>query len=168
MNIKNYLTEKNGLQEDVQKIIEEYESYTFIDSFMRQSYPKWFYEGTIQGFIYYKLFEKFHKDYLFFLEQPYHPDNMDNRSDIMFVDTKTEEISAIEIKNDFSYDSIRTDLLVLAYYVKNETITYGYGIYFAEDEDTINEWNKSLAKDKELKNYIHKSVHPVGIGWIPL
>jgi hypothetical protein len=167
MNIHDYIVSKSGLRKDVEKLVMEYESYTFIDAFMRRSEPKWFYEGTVQGFIYYSLFFKYHKEVLFFLEEPYSSTDMNNRSDIMFVLPSNEEISAIEIKDDFSYDSIRIDLEVLVKNIHDQNIKYGYGIFFAQDENTIKQWNTNLKKDKNLKDYINETIFPVGMVGVP-
>lgn len=161
-----------GLRNDVEEFVEKYEGFTWIDDFMSNASKPWFYEYTIQGFIYYHLVRQFDyaakdKNYLFFLEQPYAKNATGNRADIMIVQINNGNKgpkSAIEIKTDFLYDSIRTDMLVMASHIDQGNISVGYGIFFATSEDLIEETVNDLKKDVSLKKYFSQhQLYAVGM-----
>ncbi|WP_274363107.1 hypothetical protein [Paenibacillus thermotolerans] len=162
-----------NLKDDVELYIKKYEEFTWIDQFMSNSSKPWFYEYTIQGFIYYNLVRQF--DYaargqrqLFFLEEPYSKTSNDNRADIMFVEFdgsgKLTAKNAIEIKTDFQLESIYMDLLVLASHIEAKNIAKGYGIFFATSQDQIDEAVKELKSDIKLKKYFtNHTLYAVGM-----
>lgn len=160
MSIHSYIV--GNLKNDVEEYISKYEELTWIDDFMSNGAKPWFYEYTIQGFIYYNLVRQFdfaakNKTALFFLEQPYAKTATDNRADIMIVEfnSKSEITSkaAIEIKTDFQYSSIYTDMVVMADHITRKNISVGYGIFFATSEELVNEVISTLKNDRNLKPY---------------
>jgi len=160
MDIHNYII-GGTLAKDVKAAIDRYEQFTDIDQYMQHSGKTWFYEYTIQGFIYSRLREYDHgyKDSftsLIFLEEPYSADSSENRADIMFApttDIDRKNSSAIELKTDFQYNSILTDMLVLVHYLQEKKIKTGYGIFFAESDKIVNDWTTQLRNEHELKAY---------------
>jgi hypothetical protein len=162
------------LANDVVKQIELYEEFTFVDAFAKVTeIPRlgvnWFYERTIEGFIYNLLFNRFgislfnkEAKYLFFLEQPYEATNIDNQTDIMLVDTTEETITAIEIKNDFKFESIFQDFKKLNEQLSKGNAAIGYAIFFVESQETLEEWNAEINKE-----FRHKKLFLVPIIYNP-
>lgn len=176
VEIRKYLTD-GTLRKEVQDAIEQYEQFTDIDEYMQHSGKTWFYEYTIQGFIYSRLAFKYDigfkptNEYLMFLEEPYSANSSENRCDILFVpvsDASRKNSSAIELKTDFEYGSIRTDMEVMARYLREEKIQYGYGIFFADSQQTIDSWVTDLKAVKELKPFFQsKQLFAVGMVGAP-
>lgn len=177
MDIQKYIT-GGTLRAAVEKAVEEYESCTNIDEYMRHSGTTWFYEYTIQGFIYSQLVYQYDagynpsKKYLIFLEGAYTADNSDNRADILFTelpDAERKNCGAIEIKTDFQEASVLGDLQKLARYLNEEKIATGYAIFFAKTSQEITQWESNFRSDRALKPlFTQKKLFAVGMIGNPL
>ena len=169
-DVNVYIT-GGGLRAAVEGMVAEYEGLTFIDAFMQNSVPKWFYEWTLQGFIYQAIARNYdivatggYKNYAIFLEQPYSPNNLEFRSDLMLVSLETEIVSAIEIKSNFNLGSMYADMVVLNDQINSGNIGIGYGIYFAHEQGEIDDWNTAFSQDATIgPNIAAHKLYSVGI-----
>ncbi len=165
MPIHDYIIDQ--LPEDVQAIIENYEGFTDIDDFMNGvlNDQHWFYEATIQGWIYQLLYSGYQTTFLFFLEQPYNTAAAQGgRSDITFVEHGPWITSAIEVKSDFVYESMLVDMQVLNAQINAGNIASGYGIFCASSEAQIQDWQTKFAQEPDLTlNFQNGRLFSVGI-----
>ncbi|GHF22366.1 hypothetical protein GCM10017044_15660 [Kordiimonas sediminis] len=168
-DILKYLT-KGQVKTDLEAVLGEYDSFTGIDSFFNHSTnPKTFYEWSIQGMIYDLLARRVvqgkYDKYMLFLEQPYSPNNVETRSDIMWVEVATDYIGAMELKTDYSYTSVLNDLRKLENQIAIQSVKYGVMVFMVDDAATIQTWiNQAEHEDAKVKNAIKaKTLFPIGV-----